>query len=293
MIGHFADAAAEARFHAAYAEGMAQLPELTGHTIVPTAFGRVYVHRFGRGTGIPLVLLPGRSGSTAMWAPNLPDWAARRPVLAVEVLGEAGLSVQECEIRDAGDQAAWLAETLAGLGMERAHLVGVSFGGWLAANLALHGCPAVASLSLIDPAHVFGRFPLSIVLASIATLPAAPSFLRDRMLSWISGGAPVDDEPVAKVIAAAMREFRIGVPPPTYPSDDALRGLHVPTLVLIAGRSRIHHPRKAFERARSLLPAGQVELWPDASHAISGEFADEVDDRVLTFVDDVEKRSRT
>jgi pimeloyl-ACP methyl ester carboxylesterase len=290
MIGHFTDPAAEARFRAAYAEGMAQLPAPTGHSVVATDFGRVHVHHFGSGPGTPLVLLPGRSGSTTMWAPNLPAWAARRPVHAVEVLGEAGLSVQEREIRDAGDQAAWLAATLSGLGLERAHLVGVSFGGWLAVNLALHGCAAVASLSLIDPACVFGRIPLRMVLASLATLPAAPAFVRNRMLSWISAGAPVDDEPVARVIASAMREFRLAVPPPAYPSDDALRGLDVPTLVLIAGRSRIHHPSRAYERARSLLPDGQVELWPAASHAITGEFADEVDERVLTFVDAVEER---
>jgi pimeloyl-ACP methyl ester carboxylesterase len=138
----------------------------------------------------------------------------------VEILGEAGLSVQERPIRSADDQAAWLATTLRGLGLGRAHLVGVSFGGWLAAtNLALHGSAAVASLSLIDPTMVFGRLPTKLVIASLATLPLAPAFLRNRMLSWISGDAPVDDEPTAKVIAAGMREFHLAVPlrptPPT------------------------------------------------------------------------------
>jgi hypothetical protein len=96
----------------------------------------------------------------------------------------------------------------------------VSFGGWVGAtNLALHGSAAVASLSLIDPTMVFGRLPTKLVIASLATLPLAPAFLRNRMLSWISGDAPVDDEPTAKVIAAGMREFHLAVPlrptPPT------------------------------------------------------------------------------
>jgi pimeloyl-ACP methyl ester carboxylesterase len=291
VIGRFADAAAEARFRHAYAQVMARMPEPDGVAEVATDHGRVHVYRFGTDARTPLVLLPGRSGSTTMWEPNLPAWAAERTVYAVEVLGEAGLSVQEREIRGADDQAAWLGATLRGLGLERAHLVGVSFGGWLALNLALHQPDAVASLSLVDPACVFGRFPAKIILASLATLPAAPELLRNRMLSWISGGAPVEDEPVARVIAAAMREFRPGVPPPRYPSDDALRGLHVPTLALIAGRSQIHHPRKAYERARALLPDVQAELWPDATHAITGEFAAEVNNRVLKFVSAVEERS--
>lgn len=110
------------------------------------------------------------------------------------------------------------------------------------------------------------------------------------MLTWISGGVPVDDTPAARVIAASMREFELAVPLPRYPSDDQLRGLHVPTLALIGGRSQIHHPRKAYDRARALLPDGEVELWPQASHAISGELATAVSARVLQFVHSVEPR---
>ncbi len=206
LMGRFTSAVAEARFRSVYTEVMARLPPPAGTEVIATEFGRVHVYRFGTDDGVPLVLLPGRAGSTTMWEPNIPVWAAERRVYAVEVLGEAGLSVQERPIRDADDQAAWLGATLQGLGLGRAHLVGVSFGGWLAMNLALHGSKTVASLSLIEPAYVFGRFPLKIVLASLATLPGAPEFLRDRMLSWISGGVPVKAEPAARVIASAMKE---------------------------------------------------------------------------------------
>ena len=285
-IGRFTSPAAEARFRAAHAAVMARLPAPTGTEVVRTDFGRVYVYRFGEAAGVPLVLLPGRAGSTTMWEPQLPAWSAQRTVYAVEILGEAGLSVQQRPIRDADDQDAWLAATLRGLGLGRAHLVGVSFGGWLATNLALHGSATVASLSLIDPTMVFGRLPAKLFIASLATLPIAPAFLRNRMLSWISGDAPVDDEP--KVIAAAMRGFHLALPPPAYPTDDQLRGLHVPTLALIAGRSKIHDSRKAFDRATTLLPDGQAELWGEATHAISGEFAAEVTTRELGFVGRVE-----
>jgi pimeloyl-ACP methyl ester carboxylesterase len=289
VIGHFADAGAEARFRAAYADALARLPAPAAVHEVPTEFGRVHVSRFGHDERTPMVLLPGRSGSTAMWEPNLATWAGERSVYAVDVLGEAGSSVQDRPIRDADDQASWLAANLAGLGLERAHLVGVSFGGWLAVNLALRDTTAVASLSLVDPACVFGRIPVRMILASLAALPASPEWLRHRMLSWISGGVPVEDEPIARVIATAMREYRLGVPPPAYPRADALRSLHVPTLALIAGRSRIHHARRALDRTR-LLPDVQAELWPEASHAISGECARGVNARVLEFVADVEGR---
>ena len=111
-VGGFVDDSAEARFRTAYAEAMARLPEPTTTETIATRFGRVHVYRFGKYAGVPLVLLPGRNGCTSMWEPNLPTWAAHRTVYAVEVLGEAGLSVQEQPIRDTDDQAAWLGETL-------------------------------------------------------------------------------------------------------------------------------------------------------------------------------------
>jgi hypothetical protein len=58
MIGHFADADAEARFRAAYAEGMARMSPPSGTAVIPTEFGQVHVHRFGSAPGTPLVLLP-------------------------------------------------------------------------------------------------------------------------------------------------------------------------------------------------------------------------------------------
>lgn len=59
-------------------------------------------------------------------------------------------------------------------------------------------------------------------------------------------------------------------------------------LALIAGRSVIHDARRAARRARELLPRGQVELWPDASHAVNGEFPNEIAARAGQFWDEVD-----
>lgn len=289
-IGRFVSVQGEERFKSAYREMMATLPSPVGEADIDTDFGRVHVIQFGNHPGRPLVLLPGRSGSTTMWEPNLHAWMERRTVYAIEVLGEAGMSVQKKPIKDSADQAAWLGTTIKALGIAPVHLVGVSFGGWLSFNLGLQRPDLLASLSLIDPAFVFGRPPWILLLASLATLPSAPDWLRGRMLSWISGGAPTKDEPVARVIAASMDEYQLALPPPSYPGDAELQSLSVPTLALIAAESKIHDGKKAYERARRLVPDVQAELWPGASHAISGEFADAVNARVLRFVEEVDAR---
>ena len=71
-------------------------------------------------------------------------------------------------------------------------------------------------------------------------------------------------------------------------TDEQLRSLDLPVLALIAGRSVMLDPARAVARARRLLPRGQVELWPDASHAINGEYPAEITERAGSFWDDVD-----
>lgn len=52
------------------------------------------------------------------------------------MLGEQGRSVHEEPIRDFADSAAWIEDVLVELGIDRAHLIGTSLGGWNAANYA-------------------------------------------------------------------------------------------------------------------------------------------------------------
>ncbi|WP_369822147.1 alpha/beta fold hydrolase [Saccharomonospora sp. CUA-673] len=301
-------AQARAEFDAAYDRGLRALPAPAGTWDVPTGFGTARVYRFGSGsnsgtdTGAPLLLLPGRAGTVVMWEPNLRALAARRPVYALDVIGEPGRSEQTAPIRDGTEHAAWLVDVLSELDLPPVHLVGYSFGGWLAANLAVNlaaGLPTrsdarLASLTLLDPVQTFARFPAALIARSALTVvPGIRGRARESFLRWMSGGAESAsaeaDDPVVRVIDEGMRTYRIALPTPTLPPDARLRAIDVPVLALLAGRSVIHDARRAAERARRLLPAAEVEVWPAATHAIAGEFPDAVSTRILDFVERVEK----
>ena len=293
-VGHFVgDVGYDgfAHFLAAYRTGMAGLPPFSALLDVPTSFGTVRAYRFDgpAGSGPPVVLLPGRNASTPMWRANLPGVLTGRTAYCVDLLGEAGLSVQEKPITGPDDQAQWLDETLAGLGLDAAHLMGVSIGGWTATNCAVRRPARVASLALLDPAMTFARIPLKTALVSGALFaPSVPEALRRRVLRWIAGGADVDDSvPEAALISAGSSDFVLRSPMPKVFTDEQLRSLDIPVLAFLAGRSVIHDADRAAARARNLLPRGQVEFWADASHAINGEYPDEIAARSHRFWDDV------
>ncbi|MEV5968120.1 alpha/beta fold hydrolase [Kribbella sp. NPDC051952] len=290
-LGRFVSDEGRAIFDAAYDEGMRDLPEPAEVRDVSTTFGDVRTYRFGDAAGTPLLLLHGRGGTTVMLRPNIAKLAAHRTVYAVDMLGEAGRSVQTAPLRNSEDQAAWLSEVIEQLGPQRFHLAGISVGGWTACNLAIRDPKRVASLALLDPAQTFGRIPLAVILRTIPTLiPFTAERAVPRFLAYVDGqgGESPADDPVGKVIGAALRYYRPGVPPPSYFTDEQLRSLSVPTLALIAGRSVMHQPERAVERARELVPRVEAELWPAATHAISGQCAAKVNARLLTFANTVD-----
>jgi pimeloyl-ACP methyl ester carboxylesterase len=286
-VGHFVSKRACEHFMAVYHAGMSELPRFAAHFDVPTSFGSVRAYRFDGPQGTPVVLLPGRNASTPMWRANLPSLLQRRTIYSVDLLGEAGLSVQTTPITGPDDQARWLDEALAGLGLERAHVMGVSIGGWTATNYAMRRPDRVASLALLDPVITFAPLPVKVLFASVAMIAlGVPNALRRRVLSWISGGADADDSVgEAALISAASRDFALRLPLPTMFTDEQLRSLDIPVLAFIAGRSVMLDAHRAAERARNLLPRGQIELWAEASHAINGEYPDRIAERAGKFWD--------
>ena len=288
-LGAFVSESAFEHFLGAYRAGMATLPPFELFD-VPTSFGTVRAYRFaGPDSGAPVVLLPGRNASTPMYRTNLGPLLQQRTVYAIDLLGEAGLSVQHKPIRGAPDQAQWLDETLAGLGLETAHLLGVSMGGWTAANCAVHRPGRIASLTLLDPVFTFTGIPVKAVLASVALFaPGVPEAWRRRVHSWIAGGADLQAAASeSALIDAGAKDFTLRTPAPKMFTEEQLRGLDVPVLALIAGRSVMLDPKRAVARARELLARGEVELWADASHAINGEYPDEIARRAGRFWDEV------
>lgn len=289
-IGHFVDGRRR-HFLDAYEDAMAQLPPFDAQVDVPTTFGRVRVYRFdGPSPNTPVVLLPGRSASTPMWRANLGGWRVRRTVYSLDLLGEAGMSVQTRPVTDARDQAQWLEDVLAGLGLARVHLLGVSIGGWAAVNHAVRFPARVASLTLLDPVFTFARVPLrTLAVAAVLVIPGAPQRVRRRFLRWVSGGADVDDTvPEARLIEAAMDDFVVRLPTPRMITDDQLRGLSARVLVFLGGRSVMLDAGRAARRARMLVPHAEVQVYREASHAINGEYADEIADHSHRFWDAVD-----
>ena len=72
--------------------------------------------------------------------------------------------------------------------------MGVSIGGWTAANYAVRRPGRAASLALLDPVDDLRADPAQGDVGVRGTVPVpVPEPLRRSVFSWIAGGADVDD----------------------------------------------------------------------------------------------------
>lgn len=221
-----------------------------------------------------------------MWRANIASLLKSHTVWSMDSIGEPGASAQVKAMHGPRDQAAWVDEAIAQLDVDRVHLLGVSIGGWLAVQCAIHRPTRLASAILLDPAMTFAPITWKMIVVSLGSVvPGLPQSLRYRLLSWISGGVQVDDEvPEGRLIASGMRDFRQRQPRPVQPSADELGTIATPMLVIIAGASIAHDPVRAATHAR-VVPNAQVETWLGCSHAINGEVPERLAARVTEFLD--------
>jgi pimeloyl-ACP methyl ester carboxylesterase len=231
---------------------------------IQTWAGTTRVYRW-RGEGDPVVLLHGMGGTGLTWGPYV-EGLAGHDVYAVDTIGDVGRSEQTALIVDAGDLARWLDETLAGVGVEHAHLAGTSYGGYLALNLAARSPQRTASITLIDAGGLapfrLGRFilwGLPNLLGSKAPGPIRRAMARTRPL--------LEDPRLMKLALLGQTNHPFGMPQPVELSEDELRSITVPTTAVIAGRSAPFEPRLAAQRA-SLIPGAAIDVIDGAGHEV-------------------------
>jgi pimeloyl-ACP methyl ester carboxylesterase len=282
-IGRFRTDEAQAKFYAAYDRAFDRLwPVRCEPLDVVTRFGSTRVYRQGRTDGEPIVLLAGSLGNALMWSRHVGALGEQHSVYALDTLGDAGRSIQRAPIRDGIDGAAWLREVLEGLDISRAHLVGCSYGGWLAMHHAINAPARTASLCLLEPAGFARpgvRFYGWLLASALAGLAAAIRRQAGRLLA----NGTLNETELLRVVRPAVSYVR-ALPPDHVLTDEQLRAVSAPALLLLGARSSLHDPAAVRARAEALMPDAHGEIVPGAGHALPVERPDLTAARISEFV---------
>jgi pimeloyl-ACP methyl ester carboxylesterase len=245
-----------------------------------TATTRVHAYRPHPG-GAPVVLLTGAGGNAAGWYPHVAALAEAGPVYGVDLPGDPNPSVPRAVMTPPENSAAWLDEVLGRLSDRPAHLVGFSYGGWVAMNQAIRAPGRVGSVTLLDPAGLVrldARFYRWLSITGLATL--TPMLLRRHLARWLDTPGMLNRE-LMTVMWAGIRGYRIEPKNPAILTNDELRAVTVPALLITGARSAMVTPEQARARG-SLMPHAEVVIVP-GSHGGFNRI-DELNDRIVGFI---------
>jgi pimeloyl-ACP methyl ester carboxylesterase len=267
VIQSFADPQTESRFFGAYDWVLARWPVPAEPITLTSEFGTTHVQACGPQDAPPLLLLHAGGATSTVWFDNVADLSRDHRVFAVDTMGDAGRSRHDGRpIVDRDDLMAWLDGVLDQLGLLGAVVVGHSYGGWIALSYALHAPQRVRGLVLLDPTQCFAGMNAGYLLRA-APLLLRPTAGRMRsLLRWESGKSGLDPDWL-ELVALGVADFpRSKLVLGPRPDPLALAACTVPTLVVLAGRSRAHDVEAVARGARELMPRAVIVTLPEVSH---------------------------
>jgi pimeloyl-ACP methyl ester carboxylesterase len=243
------------------------------------------------GEGRPLVLLHGAPGNSGLWHRQLDGLAADFAVLAWDAPGCGG-SADPPEGWRMPDFADCLAAWLDAIGVERPHVLGLSWGSTLAlelyrrhshlpASLVLVGAYAGWAGSLADDV-VAER--LEKILSEVDRPPeewaasyipgfvtdAAPPALAAELVAMVGEHHPAGTRTMARAMAEA--DLR-----------DVLPRIDVPTLLLYGELDR-RSPLSVAEELHAAIPGSELVVLPASGHVCNVEKPAEFDAAVRDFL---------
>lgn len=246
-----------------------------------------------RGKGRPLLLIMGLGGNIEMWGP-LEQALNRHDIQTIAYdasgTGDSPTRLVPQRMRGLARQASHLLEAL---GHPECDVLGVSFGGAVAQELALTDSHRVRRLVLASTMCGLGGVPGNPLSLSLLATPLryySPAFLRAT--AKILYGPTANDDALLRDQINARRAR-----PPTvwgylgqliaatgWTSLPRLHRIDAPTLIIAGSADPIVPPVNARLLARR-IPSARLELIHGAGHLLLMDLADDCATKIADFLD--------
>lgn len=251
---------------------------------ITTSFGDSHVICSGNEENPALVLLHASSCGSPIWYKNIPFWSKYFSVYAIDLIGESSKSILTKKMKTTQDNARWLDETLAGLGLDKVFLCGLSIGGWNAANYAGFYPQKVIKLILLSPVQTFAKMYSSFFF-KIMKMGFNPT--RKNIENYIGWGSKKEEplpDSIIRLFTISVMNMNSNVSFPKWIKKKLLLNLNMPVLVMIGENEFAFSIKSATKRAKSVIANLKLHIVAEASHLLCASKPDNINNSVLEYL---------
>jgi pimeloyl-ACP methyl ester carboxylesterase len=239
-----------------------------------------------------VVMIHGYSSEKTVWMRFASHFTDSYRVLILDLPGHGETAFDPALKYDTVSQARRVVVAMDTLNIERAHIIGNSMGGFIAAQLALHHADRVQSAVLIDAAGVVapqesdmakmlasGRNPFEIhnrdeFIEFYAMTMAQPPYLPKMILDYMADDYIVRRESLTRIFQDFHNSDYL---------DTRLAEIHVPVLILWGERDRLLHISSAPVWQSGIANA-ELITYPKLGHMPMLEAPSQSAEDVLAFL---------
>lgn len=255
--------------------------------MVETRFGQTHVVIGGQEDAPPMVLFHGWNGNAsntgAEFSFVFPHYRAYIP----DIIGHPGKSAPSRPPTAGSAYVDWACDVLDGLALDRPVAMGISGGGWMVLKIASYAPHRISRGVALATDGLTGLTLWKALGLAPAGLWPNPTTIRWFMRT-ISPQVELGSrqmEVFGRQLELTLRHFRTQRNPGRL-TDDELRRIGVPILVLMGDQECFFDARRAVARAKALIPDVVAEVVPNAGHAMTMDQPEYLAHRVMEFLGD-------
>lgn len=272
------------RFAELYRAELAQWPVPHESRFVQTSYGRIHVIASGPDDAPPVLLINASGLAGWSWRPNVAALAEHFRTYAIDNIGEVGLNELENAARvpkTPAEVTAYYKEVADGLGVDRAHVVGASIGGYITTTYALGAPERVGRIVLLGPMG-YGS-----TMKTVLTMTLAQGFpfdaVQDTTFRWAFGDAAHVQEMFGTWFRLLMDRAIPNPIPPSTLTPEQLSRLQAPTLAFFGTRDGVVGDAGAAAALARNIPNATVKIV-DSGHLIGAELPEIVNQEMVAFL---------
>lgn len=194
-------------------------------------------------------------------------------------------------MKNPSDYVQWLDELFIALDLDRIHLMGLSYGGWMSVLYALAHPERLSKLVLLAPPATVLKPPIGLMVRAILYGLLSFRFYIQRYMYWYapdcvrsSGSrsiidAMVDDQMLGRKCFKSLKFIF-----PTVLTDGEWQKLSVPTLFLVGENEVTYSAKEAVARLDRVAPNVTSFIASRGDHHLYLVRPDWTSDRVLEFL---------